>query len=567
MIILGVTNTNDSGAALIVDGQVVAAANEERFVRKKLIRAFPAEAIAWVLHSQGLTPADVDWVGCGCWKGIDQAQTLPLLTRDLISQAPYAAEGSLEQAQNRIRASAERDAGFLAELRHGLAGLGFHPDRVHCCDHHYSHALTAFYPSPFTEALAFVADGRGDFRSVTLWSASRAKGLSLIDAATELTSPGALYGMITKYLGFVPDRHEGKVTGLAAHGQVGPAYDLLRGAFAYDQGLGRIVSRIGHHFRPFVSAEPPGLAPGLAGISREDVAHAVQKLLEEVLCDFLMRHIGDRPPRSVDLCLAGGCMSNVKLNYELASLAPVRGVYVFPQMGDGGNALGGAMSVAVERFGARSFDLPTVYLGPGYDDQEIAAVFKAEGVAYRQVSDAERTRLVAEMVAAGKVVGWYQGRMEYGPRALGSRTILASATDPAINKVLNDRLQRTEFMPFAPVTTNAHAAACFEDWAEDQVSSRFMTICYRATDLLARRCPAVVHVDGTARPQVVFRPHNPAYHDVVEAYVAKTGNPALINTSFNHHEEPILNTPLDAVRSLRKGNVDALMAGNLLVEP
>jgi carbamoyltransferase len=561
LIILGVTNTPDSGAALIVDGRIVAAANEERFVRKKLVRCFPSESIAWVLASADLGIADVDWVGSGCWKGIDQTGTLPILVRDIVSQA--GTEDGLEQSERRVQVSASRDDVFRRELFDSLRGLGVPDDRILCCDHHYSHALTAFYPSPFDEALVFTADGRGDFRSVTLWEASRADGLRLVDCASEITSPGALYGLVTKLLGFVPDRHEGKVTGLAAHGTRGPAYDLLRSIFFYDEAGGRIRSRIGPYFRPFASAEPPGLAGALEGVPREDVAYAVQRVLEEVLRAFLLRHIGNRPPRSVNLCLAGGCMSNVKLNYELAGLPQVRGVYVFPQMGDGGNALGGAMAVAVERGGIRSFEMPTVYLGPEYGDAEIETAFRAEGVGYRRLG-ADAPGVVADLVAAGRIVGWYQGQLEYGPRALGSRSILAQATDASINTTLNARLHRTEFMPFAPVTIDAYADRCFEGWAPDQVSSQFMTICYRATELLARRCPAVVHVDGTARPQVVFREHNPAYYDVVRAYIERTGNPALINTSFNHHEEPIVNTPQDAVRSLRKGNVDVLVAGRLI---
>jgi carbamoyltransferase len=564
MVILGVSNTTDSGAALIVDGKVLAAINEERIVRKKQIRAFPAESIKWVLGSQGLKLSDVDWVGSGCWKGIDQAETLPILVRDILSQVQ--AGGDLGEVQNRVCVTTSRDLVFHKELHDNLIALGFRNEQICWYDHHYSHAATAFYPSPFENAFVFTADGRGDCRSVTLWEASRDKGLHLVDSASEMASPGVLYGYITKYLGFIPDRHEGKVTGLAAHGRKGPAYDLLHSVYHYDEAEKRIKTKIGDYYRPFASAVPPRLPEALQGIPREDVAFAVQKLLEDVLCSFLMRHIAGKPQGSVNLCLAGGCMSNVKLNYELSALPPVRDVYVFPQMGDGGAAMGGAMAVAAEKYGAQRFDIPTVYLGPGYDDAEIERVFKAEGVSYRKLNDAERTREVVELLAANKVVGWYQGRMEYGPRALGNRTILASATDASVNDVLNKRLQRTEFMPFAPVTIDKHAPRCFEGWQPDQVSSRFMTICYRATPLLAERCPGIVHIDGTARPQVVFREHNPRYYDVIEAYVAKTGNPALVNTSFNHHEEPIINTPNDAVRSLRKGNVDVLMAGNLIVK-
>ena len=228
--------------------------------------------------------------------------------------------------------------------------------------------------------------------------------------------------------------------------------------------------------------------------------------------------------------------------------------------------MGGAMSIAVETCGVKWFELPTAYLGPEYSDDEIRRTFESENIRFRTLSESERSREVAGLLADNKIVGWYQGRMEYGPRALGNRTILAAATDPAINDVLNARLHRTEFMPFAPVTIDDYASQCVEGWSADQTSSQFMTICYRATPFLRERCPAVVHVDGTVRPQVVFRENNPAYYDVIKAYIEKTGNPALINTSFNHHEEPIINTPSDAVRSFRKGNVDVLMAGSLMAE-
>ena len=169
-------------------------------------------------------------------------------------------------------------------------------------------------------------------------------------------------------------------------------------------------------------------------------------------------------------------------------------------------------------------------------------------------------------MSEGKIVGWFQGRLEIGPRALGARSILASATDPTINDSLNRRLERTEFVPFAPVTIDTHASNCFHDWHPEDLASEFMTMCYDCTPLLAEKCPAVVHVDNTARPQVIFRRKNPRYYDAVKAYLELTGNPAIINTSFNHHEEPIVNSPDDAIRSLLNGNVDSLLMGSYRVD-
>jgi carbamoyltransferase len=566
MKILGVTNTPDSGAALIVDGRIVAAANEERFTRVKLTREFPTKSIEYVLSTCGLSISDIDWVGCGCWRGIDQAVTLPRLIEDVFDQADSGNPIVKQQVMSRIAATAKRDAEYKDGLYRNLTALGVREERIQLYDHHYSHAMTAYYPSPFDEALVYTADGRGDCRSVTLWSASRAGGLELMDSATELTSPGALYGFITKVLGFIPDRHEGKVTGLAAHGKMSRAYDILKSGFFYDEERGRLVTRIGDCYRPFVGADLEELKRTLAQFSREDIAFAVQHLLETTLVSFLKRHIGNRPEKSVDLCLAGGCMSNVKLNYELSRLPQIRNVYIFPQMGDGGNALGGAIGVGVHHYGLQRFDLPTAYLGPSYGDDEIEAALRSANLEYRRIDPACKGALAAELIASGQIVGWFQGRMEYGPRALGSRSILATATDSAINATLNKRLQRTEFMPFAPVTVAEQAGRCFVGWKEDQIASQFMTICYDCTPFMADRCPGVVHVDNTARPQVVFRDKNPEYHDAISRYVALTGNPTIVNTSFNHHEEPIVNTPGDAIRSLKKGNVDTLLAGNFVIK-
>src|SRR5262249_37140203 len=208
--------------------------------------------------------------------------------------------------QKTISFSTSRDKEFKDEIINGLILLVLSKEKLLFCDHHYSHALTAFLPSPFSEALVFCADGRGDGRSVTLWSATRKDGVKLIDEATELVSPGALYGFITKLLGFIPDRHEGKVTGLAAHGKKTFAYNLLKSGLYYDSGAQRIRAKYGECFRPFDSAELPKLKEALAELSREDFAWAVQAVLEEILLLFINKHISKSPKKSVNLCLAGG---------------------------------------------------------------------------------------------------------------------------------------------------------------------------------------------------------------------------------------------------------------------
>ena len=329
MNILGVCNANDSGAALIMHGTVVAAANEERFTRRKLTREFPENAIRYVLRAGGLAPGDIDFAGCGAWQGIDAQTTLPALVDDACSHAADPAAYAV--AARRIAVTAQSDARARADLFAHLAALGIPQEKIVCCDHHYSHALTAFYGSPYDEAWVYVADGRGDFRSVTLWRAARGTGVTLVDLATELASPGAFYGLITKFLGFTPDRHEGKVTGLSARGAMSGACHAMRKGFFYDQDRKKLQSRFQGWYLPFVSSAPELLVQELKSYSREDVAFAAQKILEETLIALLLKHLAPFADKPVNLCLAGGCMSNVKLNFELGRLPCVRSLYVFPQ--------------------------------------------------------------------------------------------------------------------------------------------------------------------------------------------------------------------------------------------
>jgi len=565
--ILGVSNAWDAGAALLVDGQIVAAANEERFTRIKLDRCFPEKAIEYVLSVGDLEINQIDFVASGCWKGVDPDATAPRLISDTADQIRESddPERTTEIIEQRLEVSGRRDQEFRDELLLCLDRYGVEEGRIKFFDHHFTHAVSAWSPSGFDEALVLTADGRGDGRSVTLWKGSEA-GLELIDMATELVSPGALYGFVTGYMGFVPDRHEGKVTGLAGYGRMSGAYDRLRAGYGFEADQGRLWSKIGSSYSPFASTELPDLTRELDYYSREDVAFGVQTLFEESLVGFLLNAIDRMGIQSTNLCLAGGCMGNVKLNYELRKIDQVDGVYVFPHMGDGGLALGAAMAIELESHFQR-VRMETAYQGPSFTDLEVEQAVVDSGLQFETLEESAIAPVTAEFLEDGLIVGWFQQGMEVGPRALGGRSILAAATDQTINDSLNERLERTEFMPFAPATTDSLAPKCFLEWKADQIASQFMTMCYDTTPLLAERCPAVVHVDGTARPQVIFREHNPRYHDVIEFYATATGNPAVINTSFNHHEEPIVLSPQHALRSLVDGNVDVLVIGRCVVWP
>jgi carbamoyltransferase len=557
--ILGVCNANVSGASLLVDGDIVASVNEERFTRVKNDRAFPEISIRYCLDHAGLQTSDVDWVVCGAWGGVAESY----LTRCIgeLLDAVEADPDAQPLIVDRMRVAIERDHGFKRELFERLTAMGFPRARIECYDHHLSHAYTAFYPSPFEEALVLTLDGRGDFKSATVSTASRSDGIRLLDSTSMFDSLGVFYGFITRHLGFTPDRHEGKVTGLAAFGDPTACLDVMKSMITYN---GRIVANLGSHFTPFLTGDLPRIEKALSDHSREDIAAAAQHNLEEITLAHLRKFLGTTKRRNV--CLAGGVFGNVKLNQRILEMPEVDDVYVFPQMGDGGSAFGGALIKLYELGGRFEHPLEHVYLGPAYSDYDVATSIETFGARVEAIPLEEYTiRRVVEEISEGAVVGLFTGRMEYGPRALGGRTVLARATQRDITEVLNHRLNRSEFMPFAPVTLEQEAHTYYKGWKKEQIASRFMTVCYECTERACRETPGIVHVDNTARPQIITREGNPLYHALLSAYHELTGIPTLINTSFNNHEEPIVCSPEDAIHSLLIDNVDYVVMENTLV--
>ena len=557
MNVLGVSNTKDSGACLVRDGVLIAAANEERFTREKLTRAFPFRSIEWLLGQYGLGPRDIDAVGLGMWKGIDSWATLPAYVDAATSQVAIEAR-TRDVIMSRLNGSIASDRRQATECEAGLAALGLAARPRFQCHHHYAHAVSAFELSPFDRALVVTLDGRGDFMSGSVSTWRRGELPSMLRVELELHSLGAFYGWVTHYLGFVPDRHEGKVTGLAARGNPERCRAIFRRAITCDSG--RLFANIGPYYAPFVRAELPELRRLLDDFDREDVAAGAQAVLEEVTTAYVSHYLVQTG--ETNLCLSGGIFANVLLNARLRGLPGVDTCFVFPHMGDGGISAGGA-AYAVGRLGGVMQSLGSLYLGPEFDRGSCRSAIADA----RLVVD-EPVDLAAEVATAidhGAVVGLFQGRMEYGPRALGNRSILARATDVGITDELNRRLSRSEFMPFAPVTLVEHAPDCYLDWTPREVMSRHMTSCYVCTPRMRRETPAVVHVDGTARPQIISRDDNPFYYDILDAYTRRTGIATLINTSFNEHEAPIVCTPEQAVEVLTRSAIDLLVMPPFMV--
>lgn len=565
---------HDTGVALVDEsGRPVAAQSEERFTRVKMDGGFPFRAIESLLRDTGIRPGDLTAVAVP-YMGIPQqmvegVRLLAASLRDPVLavrqvgdrwrgdhfQRGLAALGAydyLDDYKAQLREVRERDGRTLpADWHEFLHQVGL--DRVPLVrvDHHVAHAAGAYYTSGFDECLVVTADGVGALKSSVV-AVGRGGRLRLLARTFYPHSPGGFWEVITAVCGFHHMRHGGKVTGLAAYGNREAAcYASMRAWLDLD-GL-TIRTQL----------DPVAIQRALDGVPREDIAAAAQRRLEEVMTALVRRAARRSGLRRV--VLSGGVFANVRLNQAVASLDEIDEVYVYPAMGDEGLGLGAALAAAARRGDLVPRRLDHVFLGAEFSESEMAAALATGGLAAERLPDEELASRVAERLAQGQVVAIFRGRMEFGPRALGHRSILYQTTDPAVNEWLNQRLARTEFMPFAPVTLDEHADSCYENLGRCRYTAEFMTITCPCTPWMRQMSPAVVHVDGTARPQLIRREVEPFYYDILRRYFERTGIPSLINTSFNMHEEPIVCSPADAVRAYQLGHLDALVMGPFLV--
>ncbi|HET6821489.1 MAG TPA: carbamoyltransferase C-terminal domain-containing protein, partial [Anaerolineales bacterium] len=426
-------------------------------------------------------------------------------------------------------------------------------------DHHYCHATSAYFTSNYDEALVVTLDGGGDGLSGSVYRGENGR-LTRLAVVDSFNSLGNFYSYITHLCGFKAESHEGKITGLAALGK--PAYINILREFVSYKDPGQIQYSVPMYHRSALK-QIAGRLP--ADFEKADLAASVQLLLEEIGIEFICFWL--RKTRIRSMAVAGGVFSNVKFNQRVHELKEVDNFFVHPAMDDSGLAVGGAFAALAQEPGTDPprllKRLKNVYLGTQYGDDEIHACIEAFG--FHATYEAEITNVVAKLLAEGHVVARFTGRMEYGPRALGHRSILYQTTDPSINDWLNAHLLRTEFMPFAPATLQEYADECFEGLDGARDTARFMTITFHCTEKMRAQSPGVVHVDGTARPQILDPETAPDLYQIAKKYHELTGIPSLINTSFNMHGEPIVCTPEDALRSFKQGKLDYLAIGHWLV--
>jgi carbamoyltransferase len=570
MFTLGINAAfHDPAACLVADGRVLAAAEEERFNHVKHGKRpipftaweQPYHAVDFCLRQAGIRLTDVDHVAYSFDPALllgrrRDAESVPIPLRPGPQPAPEGFDGPWDPL---FLASITNAPGLLVDgVPHHLRARfkGARPDgpyRWHWVPHHLAHAASAFHPSPFRRAAVLTLDGRGE-KATTGYAVGEGNNLEWLGQVHVPHSLGMLYERVTEYLGFLHSSDEYKVMALASFGRprfVREFRDVVRlgPRGQYTIGPPRLEERFG----------PARERGGELDQRHYDVAHSLQVVLEETVLEIARWLHGESG--CDDCCLAGGVALNCVMNARLRDRGPFRRLWVQPAAGDAGTALGAALWVdARDRGGdGRPYHMDHALLGPGYGDDEIEEFLRWTQVPYRRLADvAEET---AALLVEDKVIGWFQGRMEFGPRALGARSILASPIHAHMQARLNDIKDREDFRPVAPVVLEEEAA----NWFVGGGVSPFMLFVFDVQPDKAERIPAVRHVDGTARIQTVNREQHPLYYDLLKAFHRRTGVPVLVNTSFNTRGEPIVCTPRDAVESFWTSPLDALVIGSFLL--
>jgi carbamoyltransferase len=571
--ILGISDGMTGGAALIEDGVIRYAIHEERLVRAKMATGFPQHSINHVLAATGTQPEEINGIAIATLNEVYREEAIAYNGWLMKEQAPlkevllgvsstinqrFGASPLLQESYYKLKGVIGRSRRSTLEQR--LRSEWGFSCPIQFIEHHFAHACSAYYTSGLREATVITMDGAGDNTSSRVYHVKEGQ-FKVLGSVNSFNSLGNYYAYITHLCGFKAQRHEGKITGLAAYGE--PIYiDILKQFITHENG--KLINQGNVFYWAAVRALKAALPDSC---SKEDLASSIQHLLEELGGAYI--HYWVERSGCGDLALAGGVFANVKFNQTIYELDNVRSVFIHPGMGDEGLAVGAAYALAAQyaiKTGSplAAPKLSDVYFGSSYSDAEIERAIAQAGVPAERVPSLEQR--VAALLAAGKVVARFDGRMEYGPRALGNRSILYPSTDPTVNDWLNKRLNRTEFMPFAPVTIAEYAEQCYENIGSARYPASFMTMTFNCTDWMKQHCPAVVHVDGTARPQLIVQEVNPSYYKIVDEYRKITGLPSIINTSFNMHEEPIVCTPEDAIRSFMTGNLDYLAIGPFLLE-
>ncbi len=585
MNILGISAFyHDSAVSLVQDGRIIFAAQEERFTRKKHDFSFPKSAINYCLQSSGLKVKDIDYVAFYDKPFLKFERIL----MTYLTYAPFGVRSFIKAMPLWIKQKIWMKEFIKKEL--GFEGNIIFPE------HHESHAASAFFPSPFQEAAFLTIDGVGEW-STTSYGIGKGNQINILSEIHFPHSLGLLYSAFTYYTGFKVNSGEYKVMGLAPYGK--PKYkDLILSElidlkedgsfklnmkyFNYCVGLTMTNRKFGKLF-----GGPPRKPESLLTQRDMDIASSIQEVTEEVMLR-IARHIHKETGQR-NLCLAGGVALNCVSNGKILREGPFENIWIQPSAGDAGGALGAALFVWYQYLeNSRIADdkrdfMQGAYLGPKYENDCIFDFLKRNDIPFTKVNDAEIPEKIADLIANQKVIGWFQGRMEFGPRALGGRSIIGDARSPKMQEIMNLKIKfRESFRPFAPAVIRERASDFFDI---DKESPYMLLVApvkkeirlemseeeqklfgIDKLNVVRSTLPAVTHIDYSARIQTVDKDYNPLFYQMIKRFDEKYGCPVIINTSFNVRGEPIVCTPQDAYTCFMRTNMDYLIMGNFLIE-
>ena len=560
MRILGINYLSESSVSLLENGKIKYSISEERINRVKNWWGNPFKSINYMLKDLNLTIKDIDIISTHGLIGINQKVPLENEFEEKKKEI-YNSKLRRPQKNNQLKNLESRyyhEKGVVIRTKKYLSELKKKFKNLEVHDHHDSHAATAYYFSGWEECHVLTIDGWGDQSSSKFYHAKKGN-LKEITRSYTLDSLGYFYGSITKLLGFKPHQHEGKILGLAAFGNKMKAYKEIAKMISFDKKNNCFKGNYEKGLY-IASFENKNLNFLLKKYSKKDIAAATQKRLEDVVLDFIKYNI----KKKTKLALAGGVFANVKLNQKISALNKIEKIFVFPNMGDGGLSVGTAALSFYKRKKYLPRKIDNMYLGPKFSNKEILHQIKKYKLKALKIKNP--LKFIANEISEGKVIGIFQGRMEFGPRALGNRSIIVQAKDVSVNDWLNKKLKRTEFMPFAPITLIENKDEYYKDIQKKELCMKFMTITVDCKKKALAKFPAAVHIDKTARPQLIDKKYNSLLYDLILNYKKITKTGTLINTSFNMHEEPIVCSPKDALRAFKLGNLDYLFIGNYILK-
>ncbi len=591
MYILGLSCFfHDAAAALLKDGVLVAAAEEERFTRKKHDYGFPVNAIQFVLESEGIRGEDLDYVAF-FEKPFLKFERILMTSLQMFPRAlPVFREAMITWMLDKLWVSA-----LITEK------IGVPREKILFSEHHLSHAASAYLCSPFDEAAILTVDGVGEWATAS-YGVGRGNDVKLDRQIEFPHSLGLLYSAFTAFLGFEVNEGEYKVMGMAPYGEpryVDKVYKLVDNNgdgsfrlnmeyFAFHRSTKksythRFVDLFGEPRSsdllfftkesgfPSYFGEQPANYEELCRINQHyaDVAASVQRVTEEILLD-MANHLHQQTGLK-KLCMAGGVALNSVANGRILRETPFEDVFIQPSAGDGGGALGAALWAYNTLLGnPRRFVLQHAFWGQSYSDSEVRSFLEDEGIRYERLEEDRLLDRTADALQAGEVIGWFQDRFEWGPRALGHRSILADPRREDMKEVVNTKIKfREPYRPFAPAVLSGHVHEYFDTAGvrdlEGQYPGRFMLLVFDVKPSKRDVIPAVTHVDGTGRLQTVVREGNSRYHDLIARFGEATGVPVVLNTSFNLRGEPIVSTPQQAYSTFSRSGMDRLVLGNYVV--